>query len=244
MLYYFLAYPQDGQPTSHLFKGLKITHCGQDYLQHQGHYPVVSLTFKDIRENSYTKAIRSFEMLMSELYLNYKELPSSPKLASQHKQNFQKIVQMQADEAQLKSALKDLMHYLYLHYGVKPWLLLDEYDTPIHEAYEGKYYNPMMDFMRGVLGAALKNNSYLEKAVITGILRVAKESLFSGLNNLEVYSLLQARYSEYFGFTQTEVDDILRQAHLSDKAAETQQWYNGYSFGNTIIYNPGRLPIV
>ena len=130
----------------------------------------------------------------------------------------------------LKTALFDLTQLLYQHYGQKPWLLIDEYDSPIHEAYGAGYYEQMIEFMRGVLGAALKNNPYLEKAVITGILRVAKESLFSGLNNLKVYSLLHERYSEYFGFTESEVQHILQQANLSNKAADIQHWYNGVFF--------------
>ena len=130
------------------------------------------------------------------------------------------------------------MHYLYLHYDIKPWLLIDEYDTPIHAAYTNGYYDEMMMFMRGLFGAALKNNPYLHKAVITGILRIAKESLFSGINNLEVYSLLRNEYSQYFGFTETEVDNILVHSDLSEKAGEIKAWYNGYQFGDTTIYNP------
>ena len=128
--------------------------------------------------------------------------------------------------------LKDLTECLYAHYEIKPWLLIDEYDTPIQAAYANDYYDEMIEFMRGMFGAALKTNLYLEKAVITGILRVAKESLFSGVNNLKVYSLLNQKYSEYFGFTEAEINEILKKSNLTEKAEEIKQWYNGYQVGN------------
>jgi hypothetical protein len=130
------------------------------------------------------------------------------------------------------------MRYLYGHYGAKPWLLIDEYDSPIQSGYIGGYYDQMIGFMRGLLGAALKNNFYLDRAVITGILRVSKESLFSGLNNLKVYSVFNQVYSEYFGFTESEVKQLLDQAGLVSYSAEIRAWYNGYQMGDQVIYNP------
>lgn len=238
LLHYFLAAEVYGQPTKDLFEGLNITHCGGNYMQHQGKYPVVSVTLKDIKEANYASACEMFAKLMSRVYREHRYLLMSDKLARDQKKVFTLILEEKASEASLKTALFDLTQALYLHHGVKPWLLIDEYDTPIQAAYAEAYYDEMIKFMRGLLGSALKNNPYLNKAVITGILRVAKESLFSGVNNLKVYSVLHPHYSEYFGFTEAEVDNILMQSNLSAKAAEIKHWYNGYQFGGTTIYNP------
>src|ERR1700722_16226346 len=173
MLHYFLAKEIDGQPTQGLFNNLKIAAYGDRYMCHQGQYPVISVSFKDVQASDYEAAKADFAKLFSKLYFEYQEnILSSAKLTEEHKNNFLKIVRKQADESDLKSALQDLTYYLYLHYGTRVWLLIDEYDTPIQTAYAKKYYNEMIVFMRGILGTALKTNRYLEKAVITGILRV------------------------------------------------------------------------
>ncbi len=148
------------------------------------------------------------------------------------------IIKGEAQQERVKDALQDLCKYLYKHYTIKPWLLIDEYDTPIQASFVHGYYEEMIGFMRNMFGAALKTNPYLYKAVITGILRVSKESLFSGLNNIRVYSTLQTRYCQYFGFTEQEVNYILQECDLKDKADEIKHWYNGYQFGNTVVYNP------
>ena len=138
----------------------------------------------------------------------------------------------------LEIAIKKLTFYLYQHYGVKPWLLIDEYDTPIQSAYLNNYFKPMMECMRTLLGEALKTNPYLERAVITGILRISKESLFSGLNNLKVYSLIQSQYGQYFGFTEEEVFNLLQQSGLQSHSQAIRDWYNGYQVGKWTVYNP------
>ena len=237
MLHHFLADRVYGKETKNLFQNLKIAEYPQ-YMQNQGKYPVVLVSFKDVKESNYESAYKTLSKLMSDVYLNYRELSSSQKLDEQQKQNFQMVVQKKAGEAELKSALKDLVHYLYLHYEIKPWLLIDEYDTPIQAGYAGDYYKEMINLMRGVFSAAIKTNPYLEKAVITGILRVAKESLFSGVNNLEVYSLLRSEYGEFFGFTEQEVDALMKQSNLFEKSGEIKDWYNGYNVGQVAIYNP------
>ncbi len=238
LLHYFLAAEVYGQLTEGLFKGLEITRCEGEYMQHQGKYPVVSVTFKDIRESNHSSACEMLAKLMSRAYREHRYLLMSDKLAPDQKEIFTLILEEKASEASLKMALFDLTYALYLYYEIKPWLLIDEYDTPIHAAYVGGYYDEMIQFMRGLFGAVLKNNPYLNKAVITGILRIAKESLFSGVNNLKVYSILHDGYSEHFGFTETEVNAILAGSHLVGKAAEIKDWYNGYQFGGTTIYNP------
>lgn len=131
-----------------------------------------------------------------------------------------------------------MSYYLYQHTGVKPWVLVDEYDAPIQSAYIHGYYEPMISLMRNFFGNALKSNTYLHRAVITGILRISKESIFSDLNNLEVYSLFRPGYGAYFGFTESEVADLLAQAHLQDQTPLVRKWYNGYRIGETTVYNP------
>jgi hypothetical protein len=238
MLNYFLAENVIGEPTKGLFEHLKIAKLGNAYMQHQGKYPVLSVTFKDIKALNYESAYESLSKLISDLYLAHYELLSSDYLNNLHKKNFERICEKKANVSELKSSIKDLAQYIYLHYKIKPWLLIDEYDTPIQSGYINGYYDEIIDFMRGLFGVTLKTNPYLEKAIITGILRVAKESLFSGVNNLKVYSILNSKYSEYFGFTENEIDEILKKSCLSDKAEEIKQWYNGYQVGETIIYNP------
>lgn len=238
MLHYFLAEQVYGQPTKGIFTHLKIAELGDEYMRHQGKYPVISMTFKDIKESKYENAQLMLSNLMADAYAEHRGLLSSQKLSDDDKEAFQTILKRKANDINLKSALKKLTYYLYLHYGVKPWLLIDEYDTPIQTGYMSGYYEEMIGFMRGMFGATLKTNPYIEKAVVTGILRIAKESLFSDVNNLKVYSILNSKYSEYFGFTEDEVDKILKQAELSENAVEIKEWYNGYQVGNTVIYNP------
>jgi hypothetical protein len=228
MLHYFLAPEAYGQSTKGLFEGLKIAALGNEYMRHQGQYPVIFITFKDVKDHGFEHTLRKMAMLMAEVYQEHRYLLESERLNEEDKRFFQAILNAQTDQAMLEMAIKKLTAYLYQHYGVKPWLLIDEYDTPIQSAYVHGYYEPMIGLLRGMFGAALKTNSYLERAVITGILRVAKESLFSGVNNLEVYSLLQSRYGQYFGFTEEEVTDLLKKAQLEEKSAEIRDWYNGY----------------
>jgi len=238
MLHYFLAEKVNGEETRGLFDGLKIAEYGDEYMRHQGKYPVVSVTFKDIKASNYQSAFEDLSKLMSRLYHSHKDLLESHQLTSDQKKIFKSIMSEKASKSSIKSSLLDLTHYIYLHYGVKPWLLIDEYDTPIQSGYMNGYYPEIIEIMRGMFGAALKTNDYIEKAVITGILRVAKESLFSGVNNLKIYSILNSKYSEHFGFTEVEVDEILKKSDLSIQSEAVKEWYNGYKVGDTVIYNP------
>ena len=142
------------------------------------------------------------------------------------------------DRAVLENSLKELSRFLHLHHGVKPWLLIDEYDTPIQSAYFHGYYDEMIELMRGIFGSALKGNANINRAIITGILRISKESLFSGVNNLKVFSILNQEYAEHFGFTEAEVDEALKKSNLDGLSREIKDWYNGYHIGNSQIYNP------
>ena len=240
LLHYFLAANVYGRPTQGLFDKLNIATCtgSEKYMQHQGKYPVVSISFKDIKQATFSDVLEKFNELIIRVYDQHNYLETSDKLTSAQKELYRIILHRKANQSQLEGTLQTLTECLSIHHGVKPWLLIDEYDTPIQAAYVEGYYNEMIKFMRGIFSAALKNNPYLDKAVITGILRVAKESLFSGVNNLKVYSVLGSKYSEHFGFTESEVDNILHRAHLLDKAVDIKQWYNGYQIDKVTIYNP------
>ena len=238
MLHYFLASEVNGKPTKHLFDGLKIAENKDLCATHQGKYPVIFVTFKDVKESNYEEAYAQLCNLMSDVYLEHELLLTSPKLSDPQKRTFERIREKTGSKTEVTKALKDLTTCLSRHYGVNPWLLIDEYDTPIQASYVHNYYDPMMNIMRGLLGSVLKTNPYLNRAVITGILRVAKESLFSGVNNLEVYSLLRSEYGQYFGFTEEEMNQLLKKATLGENSKEIKDWYNGYQVGNTVVYNP------
>jgi Predicted AAA-ATPase/PD-(D/E)XK nuclease superfamily len=238
MLHHFLAPNVQGKDTQGLFDQLKIAQAGEEYLAHQGKYPVISLTFKDLKHDGFQTAYDKLYEVIINLYDDYTELFDSHQLTTNQKKFCEIILNRKASQAQLEISLQVLTECLFKHCGQKPYLLIDEYDTPLQAGYINNYYDKMVSLVRNLLSAALKSNPFLQKAVITGILRVAKESLFSGLNNLKVYSVLNSQYSEYFGFTKDEVDSLLRRAKLEHKKEEIQNWYNGYQVGNTVIYNP------
>jgi len=239
MLHCFFSATVWDQPTQGMFDRLKIAALGEEYMQHQGQYPVVFITFKDVKDHGYEIAYKKMCALVKEVYQEHRYLLTSPCLYDEDKKEYEIILQHESlDEVVLSNSLKKLTKYLYQHYRVRPWLLVDEYDTPIQAAYVHGYYNEMIDLLRGVYGAVLKTNPYLHRAVITGILRVAKESLFSGVNNLEVYSFLRSEYGQYFGFTEEEMDQLLQQTQLTNQAQEIKAWYNGYQCGDIIVYNP------
>jgi hypothetical protein len=238
MLHHFLAPKVQGKDTQGLFDQLKIAQAGEEYLAHQGKYPVISLTFKDLKHDGFQTAYDKLYEVIINLYDDYNELFDSHQLTTNQKKFCEIILSRKASQAQLEISLQVLTECLFKHYGQKPYLLIDEYDIPLQAGYINNYYDKIVSLVRNLLSAALKSNPFLQKAVITGILRVAKESLFSGLNNIKVYSVLSSQYSEYFGFTKDEVDSLLRRAKLEHKKEEIQNWYNGYQVGNTVIYNP------
>lgn len=238
MLQHFFANEVCGLKTDKLFDGLKIMQAGEEYTQHKGKYPVIFVTFKGIADHSFANAYAAFAELMSDLYSEHAYLLSSSHLLPDQKKKFEEILQGTASETRVKKAIQSLTKYLYQHHGEDPWLLIDEYDTPIQFAYIHHYYEEMVSFMRNVLGAALKTNKYLNRAVLTGILRVSQESLFSDVNNIEIYSILQYQYAEYFGFTELEVNDLFMRANLPLKLDEVKNWYNGYQIGETTLFNP------
>ena len=238
MLHYFFAEKVKNKPTEGLFNGLKISEVGEQYMAHQGKYSVIFITFKQIAADTYKAMLSDLQRLMSRIYKMHHELLDSPYLIAEQKSDFRKIISCEADESHLKTALFDLTEYLYMHYQKEVIVLIDEYDAPIQAGYFNNYYQEAIKIMRDLLGACLKTNPYLERALLTGITRVSKESLFSGLNNLKVYSLLNKKYQEHFGFTEEEVNMLVDKMGYEDKLIEMKAWYNGYTVGDTTLYNP------
>ncbi|MGH7453893.1 MAG: AAA family ATPase, partial [bacterium] len=224
--------------TSYLFRHLKIWQAGEEYTSQQGKYPVIALTFKDIKETSWESGLEKMQQIIQEEYLRHGYLTASDKLSPPEKNYFEKISNLEASQAQYESALKNLSLYLARHHQQQAILLIDEYDTPIQAGYVNGYYAEVVGFMRNFLSGGLKDNPHLEKGVLTGIMRVAKESIFSGLNNLGVFTLLRSEFSTAFGLTEAEVEQALGDFQLADQYENIRNWYNGYTFGDQTIYNP------
>jgi len=220
-----------------LFNGLKIEN-EKEIMNLQGEYPVIFITFKNEKYLTYEDFKDGITFLMSTLYKEHDYLLESDKLSSIDKKDFTDIVEKKVSIASLCNGISTLMEYMYKHYGKKVMLFIDEYDVPIQEGYLRGYYNEMIVLIRNLLTSALKDNQYVEKSLITGILRVAKESIFSGLNNLEVNTILRYSFNDKFGFTENEIDELSKYYNCIDNLDSIKEWYNGYIFGGEIIYNP------
>lgn len=225
------------EDTSKYFVGTKIWNK-EKYRREQGKYPVISLSFKDVKYDSWSEACANLKFKIQAEYRRHLYLRESDKLSEIDKNFFDSVITGKLEDVLLPTTLSQLMLFLNLHHDRKVVVLIDEYDTPIQQGYLKGYYEPIIGFMRNFLSGGLKDNHNLEKAIMTGILRVAKESIFSGLNNLNVNSVLEDRYSSYFGFTEKEVKKILDDYGLQDRIGTVKEWYNGYYFGNSKIYNP------
>lgn len=220
----------------YLFNNLLIEK-EKDIMKRQGIYPTIYLTFKDEKHDKFEDFQMKLAFFVSEIYKKHYYLYES--LTFQVDKNyFDKIINKVSTKAELEMSLKNLSKYLYDYYGEKIIILIDEYDTPIQHSYFSGIYDDTIAFMRNFLSNTLKDNIYLEKALLTGILRVARESIFSGLNNLDVYSILKEGYSDKFGFTEVEIEKMLNDFNIVKEKDEFKRWYNGYLFGNTVIYNP------
>ena len=239
MLRYFFAKQVNNINTAELFHNTQLNQQAPEYCQqHQGQYPVIFLTLKDIKSTNYSAAYEEFKTIIADLYQQHRELLTIDKLYDEEKERFHAILNETANPTHVKYALKYLIDFLHRQYGRKPIVLIDEYDTPIQEGYLNGYYDEVVNFMRSFLGASLKDNIHLGKAILTGILRISRESLFSDLNNIEVYSSLRAEYASYFGFTEQDVDNLLALSKTNIDKTALKEWYNGYQLGNNIIYNP------
>ena len=224
--------------TSKYFADKNIWQCGEEYRSHQGKYPVIFLTFKDVKFDTWDVTIDKIRGLLQEEYGRHQELLNSDKLSQYEKEYFTKIISATANEVELTSSLERLSKMLASHYDKAPVIIIDEYDTPIQEGYSKDFYDEIIGFMRNFFSGAFKDNKNLSYGFLTGILRIAQESIFSGLNNLTVNSVMDEEYDSFFGFTESEVKAMLSYYGVSDKEEELKDWYDGYLFGSEEIYNP------
>lgn len=241
MLQHFFANRVIGRETRGLFDGLAIA-SRPAAMAHQGQYPVIFLTFKDLKGDSYEECVANFQSLLADLYRQYPELLESDRIDADRMQDLRAIRSKKANQTAMEGSLRLLSELLYQHHGKRVVILLDEYDSPLHNAYVQGYYSKLIRLMRQLLSAALKDNPYLHLAVVTGILRISKETIFSGLNNIDVQSVLDEGYRSAFGFTETEVSALLQLVSLADNdpslEANIKAWYNGYRIGSGVLYNP------
>lgn len=222
--------------TSVFFQNKKIWQCGKRYQEYQGRYPVIFLTFKDVKFDTWEETFSSIRDIFARETQRHGELLSGCDIYS--KEIYEKLASGKAGEVELSSALLDLSRMLDDYYGIAPVIIIDEYDTPIQQGYMRDYYDKIIQFMRNLFSGGFKDNPHLSFGFLTGILRVAKESIFSGMNNLSVNSVMDNKYSAYFGFTSEEVHEMAEYYGVADKYEEICQWYDGYRFGNTEIFNP------
>lgn len=231
-------FEKTNEDTSVYFKDKQIWQCGNYYTKHQGQYPVIFLTFKDIKSMTWEETFQKIRRLISLEFIRHNELETSSVLTSYEKEQYHLLAGDTGDEIDCQMGLQLLSLLLHKHYGRECIIIIDEYDTPIQQGHTCNFYPEIVNFMRNFFSGGLKDNPHLAFGFLTGILRVAKESIFSGMNNLKTYSILDDGYSSYFGFTEKEVKDMLRYYGKDDKYNELSEWYDGYRFGNTEIFNP------
>lgn len=226
MLYYFFSIKE--KENAYLFDGLNISK-NKDALKHQNKYPTIFISLKEMKSLTFDAQISSFSNVIYELLEKNLEILSSDQLSDTTKDILNKLHNRSSSAEDLKISLRVITNALYTYYHQKVIVLIDEYDVPLQAAYQNNYYEEMVEFLRSVFSSTLKTNDALEKGVMTGCLRISKESIFTGLNNIS---------SEFFGFTELEVKQLLKDYNLSEKMDEVKEWYDGYQFGNKEIYNP------
>lgn len=236
MLRYFFE-RTDGNVFRPLFSGMNIEQW-KDFDRYQGKYPVITLTLKDCKADSFEQTLGRIAEEVQQEYIRHKYVLESPKMELFYRPAYEAICNGQATQNQLESSLGLLSTLLTTHWELPPLVLFDEYDTPVHEAFNKGYYDQMIGFMRNFMSSVFKDNTNIFQGIITGILRVSKESIFSGLNNITVHTILNKKICTSFGFTQKETDQLLADYELSIHSGEVQGWYNGYLFGGEVVYNP------
>ncbi len=236
MLRYF--FDKSEPENKELFKDLKIRQTDEDIKRHCCKYPVIYLTFKDAKAETWEGTLNHIKLEIAKAYKQHMYLLDSNILYDYEKQMFIDLLSRKADEFDYEISIKQLSDYLQRYHNKKVVILIDEYDAPIQAGYK-KFYDKVVSFMRGLLSGAFKDNTNLYKGIITGILRVSRESIFSGLNNISVYSILDDEFSDKFGFTELEVKQIIKDFNIKTNYSEIKKWYDGYKFGETTkIYNP------
>ena len=240
MLKYF--FDCDSKDSKELFKGLKIMEQGEKYTSQMGAYPCFYLTLKDVNDSNYENMILNLKTAILEMYREHMYLLESDKLYEFEKTKMMDVLYTREDEATLKTSVREISGYLNRHYNKPVMLFIDEYDVPIQAAYINGYYEKAIDFLKSFFGATFKDNPYLKKTVLTGVSRVAKESIFSGANNFDVYTVLDNEFADDFGITSEEVEKALKDFGLEDQKKEVKRWYDGYRIGGVEgIYNPWSL---
>lgn len=235
MLKYFFDINE--KDNAYLFDGLKISEYYEELAMYRNTHPVITLSLKCAKQGNYREALRGLKYEIQRQFINNKFILDSDKLADEYKDEYKKILSMDED-AVWSNSIQLLSICLKQYYGTKTIILIDEYDVPLEDAYFSGYYDEMVRFIRSLFESALKTNSALEFSVITGCLRISKESIFTGLNNFKVVSITDSRFDEQFGFTDEEVQRLLADYHLKDHIEETKEWYDGYHFGDTDVYCP------
>ena len=221
-----------------LFDGLAITECGEEIMQHQQQYPVIFLTLKSAKQPTYEMAYGALADEIYNEFMRHRYVLQSDALLPIEKERYENLLNRRADEKEVAKAFAFLSECLFKYHGKNTIILIDEYDVPLENAYFRGFYDKMIDFIRSLFESALKTNPYLERSVITGCLRISKESIFTGLNNLKVDSVLRTEYGDSFGFTESEVEAMLAYYNLQEELPEVKQWYDGYLFNDIEIYNP------
>ena len=235
MLKYFFDINE--KDNAYLFDGLKISEHYEELDMYRNTHPVITLSLKCAKQGNYREALRGLKYEIQRQFINNKFILDSDKLADEYKDEYKKILSMDED-AVWSNSIQLLSICLKQYYGTKTIILIDEYDVPLEDAYFSGYYDEMVRFIRSLFESALKTNSALEFSVITGCLRISKESIFTGLNNLAVNSILSNKYSESFGFVQYEVDELMEYYNIEEKSQLMKKWYDGYLFGKSEVYNP------
>ena len=235
MLKYFFDINE--KDNAYLFDGLKISEHYEELAMYRNTHPVITLSLKCAKQGDYREALRGLKYEIQRQFINNKFILDSDKLADEYKDEYKKILSMDED-AVWSNSIQLLSICLKQYYGTKTIILIDEYDVPLEDAYFSGYYDEMVRLIRSLFESALKTNSALEFSVITGCLRISKESIFTGLNNLAVNSILSNKYSESFGFVQYEVDELMKYYNIEEKSQLMKKWYDGYLFGKSEVYNP------
>lgn len=241
MLKYFFEDSRDWQGKrqdwSYLFKGLKIMDAGKQYSSYMGQYPVIYLTFKDSKRESFKRSYEEIVRVIAEEFGRHEFVLEHPELAKK-KEKYLEIIQERGNQKDYETSILFLSQCLQIYYEKKPIILIDEYDVPLENSFACGFYDEMVNFIRVLFESGLKDNTSLEFAAITGCLRISKESIFTGLNNLNIVSIRSTNFDEYFGFKTDEVKKLCHYYNLDDKYETVKAWYNGYTFGQTNIYNP------
>ena len=226
------------EDTSVYFKDKKIWGCGAKYRDYQGKYPVIFITFKDVKFETWGETFENIKTIIAAEFRRHSELFESEKCDQYDKEYLHKVISGNASEVEFSGALLNLSQMLDKHHGIAPIIIIDEYDTPIQQGHMRGFYDKVILFMRNLFSGGLKDNRHLSYGFLTGILRVAKESIFSGLNNLKINSILDNKYSDYFGFNSEEIREMALYYGASEKYDEVCAWYDGYRFGRSEIFNP------